>query len=118
MSAPTIAPRIGPDARSHVIGGPACSSRLSRMPGMTSRAGATVRRIGRAAIMRPTAVSLAWSMSITFHPRQNTHQLLVASGRRAPRHLHGGCALPLQAVVKGLQPDVDRRQLVLEIDQR
>ncbi len=36
ISAPVMAPRIGPEARSQVMGGPACSSRSSRIPGMTS----------------------------------------------------------------------------------
>ncbi len=64
ISAPMIAPRSGPDARSQVIGGPACSSRLSRMPGITSRAVATPVSIGRAEVMRSTAISLARSISI------------------------------------------------------
>jgi hypothetical protein len=57
-----IAPRNGPDIRAHSIGGPACKNRLSFMPGITSRAGATAFNIGLASIKRFTAVVFALSM--------------------------------------------------------
>ena len=68
ISAPTAAPFIGPAIRSHVTGGPACSSRFSRMPGITSRARPTPISTGRASIIRSTAVRFACSMSIMLQP--------------------------------------------------
>jgi hypothetical protein len=62
--APMIAPRNGPDIRSHSIGGPAWSNRLSFMPGMTSIATATAFKMGLASIIRLTAVVLASSIFI------------------------------------------------------
>src|SRR5687768_2507064 len=59
-----IAPRNGPDMRSHSMGGPAWRNKLSFIPGMTSRAVATALRMGRASIRRLTAVVLALSISI------------------------------------------------------
>src|SRR5262249_30408717 len=98
-SAPITAPRSGPDMRGHSIGGPACSSKFGFIPGMTSRAAASPFNIGRADIMRSTAVWLAESISIVhllLHLRQYLHQPLVSAGRRAPIHVQRHRALPDQ----------------------
>ena len=50
------APRSGPEARAHSIGGPAWRRSPARKPGTTSSARATATRRGRAASIRPTAV--------------------------------------------------------------
>lgn len=54
--APISAPRIGPEARSHVIGGPACRKVPSAS---TSDARRTPARYGRAEVSRLAASSLA-----------------------------------------------------------
>ena len=60
--------------------------------------------IGRADIIRSTAVWLAVSISIRYssalHFLQNGLQPLVSTGGRLPIHVYGLCALLSQAVVK------------------
>ena len=64
ISAPIMAPRIGPAMRSQVTGGPACKSMFSCRPGTTSIALAIVVAIGRASIMRWVTSVFALSISM------------------------------------------------------
>ena len=111
----STAPRSGPDMRSHSIGGPAWSSRSSRMPGID------VARRGQAGEERPRgrhaldggAVGLL-DVHVVGHAASSSwpgfRQLLVAARRRPPVHLHRLGSLRDQAGVEGLEPDVDRGQ--------
>ena len=63
-----MAPRMGPEALSHVIGGPACRSKLSFIPGITSRALPSPTRTARASIILSVASAFAFSifMGVSF----------------------------------------------------
>ena len=60
-TAPATAPRIGPHMRVHSTGGPAWSTRRSRIPGTTSSAGRTSASTGSPRSSRSTATRLAAS---------------------------------------------------------
>src|SRR3954447_25812810 len=105
--APVTAPRSGPEARSQAMGGPAWRRRSSVRPGTRSPARAMPVSIGRAEVMRSTAIWLALSMSMTLHARENSSKFLVPPGWGLPLHLHGRGSLGEQAIVERLQSDVD-----------
>ena len=106
-AAPTIAPRSGPDMSAQSIGGPACSSVRSVIPGSRSRATPTPTSIGCAASSRATASSLARAIAARLGGQPA--QRVVALGGRAPVDALDLDALALELAGEQLEADVRDR---------
>ena len=109
---PMAAPRWAPHMRSQVTGGPEWRMRRSRMPGITSPAGATSTRTGSAAVIRLKASSLAASMRslrvmayLTFPTTPSTYQFMLPIWSAPTLALGGRTMAPVllfRGPVKGL----------------
>ena len=120
-TAATSARRCGSQTRSHVIGGPECSSRPSRMPGTTSRAGATVTARGDAPSIAATAREFASRDRVAVRapePREQRDRVRVAARRRPPVDVDDRRALRPQRVGERREAEVDRGDLAQHVHGR
>ncbi|MFC7583474.1 hypothetical protein ACFQYP_06625 [Nonomuraea antimicrobica] len=87
--APISAPRMGPEARSHVIGGPACRNVPASS---TSDARRTPTRCGRAETSLPTASSFAASLRGSDSTRSSARAVPGSGGRHSTGTVATACA--------------------------